>query len=237
MTSNEATKALAFLFETISREGNLKKLIVNGTESKLCIPPNALARVSSTPEFILQLHDCNPTHHQLQALSNSRCPLIFDKSPIDDIEDRLFSGQIGLKVAFTQSCPKFRVLSEFVTAGKLKCLIFHKIDLLDVYQRGTDDARVASTLAVEELNALPYGEVFALHLRGSPIYPWTRSPNSGAPNVSPFPSPLSFLKGKRDEPFIWIHVVPNFALPIMVQRTRLLRFLLQLYSIPTKRQL
>eukprot|EP00544_Gedaniella_sp_CCMP2646_P002328 CAMPEP_0202509868 /NCGR_PEP_ID=MMETSP1361-20130828/52996_1 /ASSEMBLY_ACC=CAM_ASM_000849 /TAXON_ID=210615 /ORGANISM="Staurosira complex sp., Strain CCMP2646" /LENGTH=626 /DNA_ID=CAMNT_0049144107 /DNA_START=1 /DNA_END=1878 /DNA_ORIENTATION=+ len=150
MTSSQATKALAFLVETISTEPNLKKLIVNGTESKLCIPPNVL-RICSSSSFILHLHDCNPTHHQLQALSNSTCPLIFDKCLIDDIEDRLFSGQ-RLKVAFTQCCPKFPVLANFIAAGKLTCLIFHKIDVLNMYKGS--DIRAAANLAVKDLNAL-----------------------------------------------------------------------------------
>jgi hypothetical protein len=54
------------------------------------------------------------------------------------------------------------------------------------------------------------------------------TPNLGARNVSPFPRQPSFSKTRRDGPFIWNLVVPEFVSPTTVERMRLLPFLSEL---------
>ena len=77
--------------------------------------------------LILHFSGCELTHVQIKALSESKGPLIFDKSKIDGLEQFLFSGEHRLKVAFTELCPKFVDLQKY--AKKLSALMIHKIDL------------------------------------------------------------------------------------------------------------
>jgi hypothetical protein len=130
VTVTDSTPTLNLVFAHVCSDSNLAKCIINAPVDKICkIHPHILQQVAQAGTVMLHFNGCELNLHQIKALASSRSPLIFDNTPIDGMENLLFSGDgdVSLKIAFTQSCSKFGAIAMY--ASKLQALMIQKVEL------------------------------------------------------------------------------------------------------------
>lgn len=147
---DDSTAAVNFVFNKICSEQDLVKVVVNGNENRKCMLETSSIEASAySKDFILQFHKCNLSHLQARALAGSQCTLILDHCDIKGLEETLFGDvdvNTGMKVGFLNHCPKFKNLIKAVESGRVKVLLFQKIDLSNVEMYGDDSNEAMSQL-------------------------------------------------------------------------------------------
>lgn len=116
----DSAPALNLVFQHVCTDTSVVKVIVNAPRDKMCTLSPGTLKGAACP---IHFNGAALNHHQARALSSATVPIVFDNSPIDGLEQHLFSGN-RLKIGIVADCSSstLQSLAQAVQDNKISAL-------------------------------------------------------------------------------------------------------------------